>query len=628
MFVQRYRRLFWLAGAALFGLGLWLMAGGKTSFGDVHVRLLERVHARGWQGDDLNLYAKCLVVERACSRWYWDQKGAPGLNHLFLVMGGLVVGVLPFGFRGKQKPYSGMFAGLKELLDICHKSWASKRLHYALLVGFHLPLPDLEPARGEVIRGHQLRGASKHILAVSQGYGGRQEIGHLAAFGATRSGKSVHLMSQAVIWRGSFICLDIKGELYSETAGLRAETGTVYCISAEGGGHRFDALSQLLKTKDGDHTAGLIITEPHKQDNPVFAERAALGLAAVFRAAQLQGLPPLAYAREIIVDGGLSTFFTRIAEFDDPEVRRRANGFVGMGGDAAAKLEDKLSAAFQNKFLTSAWDVMSLKLNAFLSESIAWIFSGNDFQPADLMRQPTSVYLQFPEATLEATTPVYNMLITGLMVGMTRYVDESRKLYGNRWNPPVPVLAGLDEVKRAPISNLDGLLSTAAGRGITVMLYLQSPSQFDDLYGKAATESILNNCGVQLYYKTESVATAEYIQKRCHNISVESSSTSRTINRWLMPVSRSEGTTPREVFTVEEALALGGENRQVILAFVSGKRPFLAKRMNYYEHGLGKLMGLYPAPPIPKMALPDAAGATTPDAPPRSAKPPPPPMQA
>lgn len=71
--VLRYRSLFWLVGALLIGLGVWRWSSeASASFGEVHTQLLERVHARGWWGDNANLYFKCLVIERACTDWYWD----------------------------------------------------------------------------------------------------------------------------------------------------------------------------------------------------------------------------------------------------------------------------------------------------------------------------------------------------------------------------------------------------------------------------------------------------------------------------------------------------------------------------------------------------------------------------
>lgn len=526
----------------------------------------------------------------------------PSFAYLLLLMGGGMVLIMPVAFRSKQYPYPAHFAARAELRDLRHKSWSSRRLRYALLIGFYLPLPEQEPMRAETLRGHLMARLDKYILALPKGYGGREELGHIAVFGATRSGKSIHLMTQAVTWQGTFICLDIKGELYAQTAGLRAQMGRVYYLSPDGIGHRFDAISEMLKSPNGDLAAGKIITEPHKEKELIFANRAALGLAAIFGTAKRRGIAPLEYAREIVVDGGLAAFITQVAEYGDDEVRRRAAGFLGMTNlDPTLPVEAKVAAAGFNKFLTSAWDNMSLKLNVFLSEPVLWTFSGSDFSPGELLRAPASIYLGFPETTLEATSAVYNMLVAGLIMSMARHVDEARKVYGHRWSPSIPVLVGLAEAARAPISDLADILSTAAGRNISVMLYLQSPSQFDDLYGPDATEAILTNCGVQLFYKIESLKTAKYIEERCHRVSVETRSTSRTINRWFKPVSRSESSTPREVFTREEALALGGKNRQIILAFVTGQRPFIAKRMNYFEQEIGNLMGLYPAPPVPEM---------------------------
>ena len=52
------------------------------------------------------------------------------------------------------------------------------------------------------------------------------------------AGKSVLAISQLLTWPHSVVVVDIKGELYQNTAGYRATLGKVFCIDPEGFGHR------------------------------------------------------------------------------------------------------------------------------------------------------------------------------------------------------------------------------------------------------------------------------------------------------------------------------------------------------------------------------------------------------
>src|SRR5205807_1072624 len=58
----------------------------------------------------------------------------------------------------------------------------------------------------------------------------RQEIGNTLIVGPTRSGKGLLATSQLLSWQHSVIVNDIKGELFTQTAGYRATLGPVYVI--------------------------------------------------------------------------------------------------------------------------------------------------------------------------------------------------------------------------------------------------------------------------------------------------------------------------------------------------------------------------------------------------------------
>jgi type IV secretory pathway TraG/TraD family ATPase VirD4 len=70
----------------------------------------------------------------------------------------------------------------------------------------------------------------------------RSELGNLLAVATTRGGKGLLATSQLLSWPHSVIVNDIKGDLFTQTAGYRATLGKVVVISPRGYGHRFDPL--------------------------------------------------------------------------------------------------------------------------------------------------------------------------------------------------------------------------------------------------------------------------------------------------------------------------------------------------------------------------------------------------
>src|SRR5213082_2913918 len=68
----------------------------------------------------------------------------------------------------------------------------------------------------------------------------RRELGNMLVCAPPRSGKSVLAISQLLTWPHSVVVVDIKGELYQNTAGYRATLGKVFCVDPTGFGHRYD----------------------------------------------------------------------------------------------------------------------------------------------------------------------------------------------------------------------------------------------------------------------------------------------------------------------------------------------------------------------------------------------------
>ena len=76
-----------------------------------------------------------------------------------------------------------------------------------------------------------------------------------------------------------------------------------------------------------------------------------------------------------------------------------------------------------------------------------------------------------------------------------------------------PVLFALDELPATALAKLDTYLATLGSYGGTLLLYLQTISQLDDVYGKAKAQTILGNCHTKLYYPPRDLPTAEHVSK-------------------------------------------------------------------------------------------------------------------
>ena len=71
----------------------------------------------------------------------------------------------------------------------------------------------------------------------------RRELGNLLIVAPTRGGKGLLAVSQLLSWQHSVIVNDIKGELFTQTAGYRSTLGKVFVIDPTGVGHCLRSLA-------------------------------------------------------------------------------------------------------------------------------------------------------------------------------------------------------------------------------------------------------------------------------------------------------------------------------------------------------------------------------------------------
>src|SRR5688500_11588516 len=111
-----------------------------------------------------------------------------------------------------------------------------------------------------------------HLLAVRPTTT-RRELGNMLVVAPTRGGKGLAAVSQLLTWPHSVIVNDVKGDLFTQTAGYRATLGKVFVIDPTGIGNCFDPL-QDRQTEDALVSAAThLLYEPDERDK-VFTQRA------------------------------------------------------------------------------------------------------------------------------------------------------------------------------------------------------------------------------------------------------------------------------------------------------------------------------------------------------------------
>jgi hypothetical protein len=131
----------------------------------------------------------------------------------------------------------------------------------------------------------------------------RRELGNLLVVAPTRGGKGLLATSQLLTWPHSVVVNDIKGELFTQTAGHRSSLGKVYVIDPTGIGNRYDPLLSHTTEDALLSAATQLLYKADEGEGAIFTQRATVMLTQLFLAARHEGRPPFPYVRQLIRSG-------------------------------------------------------------------------------------------------------------------------------------------------------------------------------------------------------------------------------------------------------------------------------------------------------------------------------------
>jgi type IV secretion system protein VirD4 len=379
----------------------------------------------------------------------------------------------------------------------------------------------------------------------------------------------------------SVVVNDIKGELFTQTAGYRATLGQVFVIDPTGIGNRYDPLMGKQTEDELLSAATHLLFKPDEGEGAIFSQRATVMLTQLFLAARREAVSPLPYVRHLI-RLGLPATATRL-QLVSPEL--------------ATQLLDVpfTDVNFADRFLNSAWGTLTARMRPLLTETVIRSLSGSDFRAQDLMikDKPITVYLLWPERDLLALSPLVRLVWGSLINTLITTYDRQQGAGCH------PTLLLIDEAGRSAIPSLAEHATTVVGRKITLWVAVQSLSQLDVVYGKERATVLRENMDSTIFYRANDQHTAEYLE-RCLGRKSDYAHSQTMRDGEETSEGRMEQGIP--LLTAQEIKQLRDDD---IIAYHRELPPLRAKRMDFRRVPVLRERQLMPPPalsPLPALA--------------------------
>ena len=499
-----------------------------------------------------------------------------------------------------------------------HRLWRSTAFAFALTLatGAVQFLPRRRALHGDArfaaqreIRAAGLLGSQGIILgARGRRYlmlAGQQGVA-LAA--PPRAGKGTGVVvPNALNWPGSLVCVDIKRENWTLTAGFRARCGQACYLfdpfAEDRGTARWNPFTYVSedparRLNDLQRIAEMLYPDPPNVD-PFWTASA----RSLFLGIALYLFETPHYPRTIgeVVRQGMASDDEGFGQHWKRVIEGRNRGKRPLSPECVRALYDVIdlapvTASSIRKTFTSRLD---LWLNPILDEAT----SESDFDLRELRTKPLSIYVSVNPDDLHRLRPVLSLFFQQAIGLQTRELPER--------NPALKtqVLMLLDEftaLGRIPI--IAEAISYLPGYNVRVVLVIQTPAQLREVYGIHNAEVMLKSLAARIVFAPKDFADAKEISDELGFTTVKVKTVSKSSdlfdsrNRRAQSVSVSEER--RALLLPQEVKELGVEEA---IVFYEGLRPIRCRKIRYFAERVFRHRLLTP-PPHP---TPNAAAATT-----------------
>ena len=413
---------------------------------------------------------------------------------------------------------------------------------------------------------------------------------HCLVVAPTRAGKGVgYVVPNALLFPGSTVILDVKGEIFEATSRHRQSQGDrVFRFAPfdfENATHRYNPLERVAAIQNLEQRytelakiADYFLTVSDKGTASDFLSEGrelfvAAGLLAIER-----NRPTLGEVSRILFARGATS-----AEYSDhaEEVQHRA-----------AQNTFRKFAGYSDKTLSSHASVLSgAGLSLWNNPAVDRATGSNDISFATLRKVPQSIYVVVNSDDIKTLAPLIRLFFGELIATLRATLPDPAE-------EPWPVMILLDEFDQlGPMPIVEQALKQLAGHGARVSLITQSIPGLDNIYGENMRLSLESAAGMKLYLSPNEKKTAQEVSDALGKTTKLATSDSYSQDgKMIRRRSLSRRMEERPLMSADDIRRLDAD-RAILVP--ERQNPLLAWRVVYFEDPVFKAIYAAQSGPLP-----------------------------
>ena len=419
-----------------------------------------------------------------------------------------------------------------------------------------------------------------------------------------RAGKGVGVVIPNLLtWPGSVVCVDIKKENWTLTAGYRQRAGQKTFLfdplSPTGRTARWNPLDYVATTpgqlvSDLQLIANMFFPDPPNSDPFWMSSARSLFLGI---ALYLFATPSLPRTIGEILRQGMADDEEGFGHKWRRVIQGRMSGSQPLSEECVRALYDVIDLAPQTT--SSIRKTFTSRLDLWANPVLDAATSASDFDLRKLRSEPMSVYQGVAPKDVHRLQPLLNLFFQQAIALQTDQLPEQ--------NPALKyqVLMLLDEfpaIGRIPIlAEASGFLP---GYNVRPLLIMQTPAQLRQVYGEDGARTLLKTLAGRVYFQPKDMEDAEEISRelgfttvkvKTHSKPLWGLSNGKTGRQRSVSVSEQR----RPLMLPQEVRSLG-KLREIV--FTEDTPPILCRKIRYYR--VAALRNRIRKPPlVPAIAL-------------------------
>jgi type IV secretion system protein VirD4 len=413
---------------------------------------------------------------------------------------------------------------------------------------------------------------------------------HCLVVAPTRAGKGVgYVIPNTLLFPGSAVILDVKGEIFEATARHRLAQGDrVFRFAPfdfENATHRYNPLERVARIENPEQRytelakiADYFLTVSDKGTASDFLMEGrelfvAAGLLAIERGRQTLG----EVSRILFANGATQSEYAAHAE----EVRH-----------VAAKNTFRKFAGYSDRTLSSHASVLGgAGMSLWNNPAVDRATSANDISFGTLRKFPQTIYVAVNADDIRTLSPLIRLFFGELIATLRGSLPDPKA-------EPWPVMILLDEFDQlGPMPIVEQALKQLAGHGARMSIITQSIPGLDNIYGENVRLSLESAAGMKLYLSPNEKKTAQEVSDALGKTTKLATSDSYSRDASLLTRrSVSRRMEERSLMSPDEVKKL---DANIAILIPERQQPLRVRRIVYYEDAVFRAIYEAQAGPLP-----------------------------